>query len=425
MGQLPDAPTRGRPAPWRQIVQEISTMNRSARPRLVTPAFLTVTFTTMAYFVADGMTIPITPLFVRGPLGGNEFSVGLAVGVFAVSAIVLRPWAGRFADRHGRRPLLVAGAALFAVGMIGHLLATTLPMLIGMRLVLGAGEALVFVAALAAISDLAPDERRGEAISFFSLSLYLGIAIGPLIAEALLGRDRFWAVWIGAALLAGLASAVALRVPETRVGADPSPTPPTARGGLWRYVHPAGILPGLVLLTSTVGMGGFFAFVPLYTRDLGLDGSRFVFLLFAGIVIAFRSLAPWIPDRLGPWRAASVALSFETAGLVLIALWAQPAGLFVGSAVFAFGVSFAFPALSAMAVAAVPRAERGAVLGTFSAALDLAFGVGPIALGAVATLFGFAGAFLAAGVIASAGLVLLIATRGTAHRPLVAGPAEA
>jgi MFS family permease len=402
-------------------------MKHSARPRLVTPAFLTVAFSTLAYFVADGMTIPATPLFVRGPLGGNELAVGLAVGAFAVSAIVLRPWAGRFADRHGRRPLLVAGSALFAVGMLGHLLATTLPMLIGMRLVLGAGEALVFVAALAAISDLAPDERRGEAISFFSLSLYVGLAVGPLISEGLLGSDRYWAVWIGAALLAGLASVVALRVPETRVGDQSSAESPTpiARRGLWRVVHPAGVLPGLVLLTSTVGMGGFFAFVPLYARDLGLDGAGFVFLLFAGIVIAFRSLAPWIPDRLGPRRAASIALSLEMGGLALIALWGHPAGLFVGSAIFASGVSFAFPALSSMAVAAVPRAERGAVLGTFSSALDLAFGVGPVALGAVATLAGFSGAFLAAAAVALGGLLLLLATRAAAQPALLAGPAEA
>lgn len=400
-------------------------MNRSARPRLMTPAFLAVAATTLAYFIADGMTIPVTPLFVRGPLGGNEFSVGLAVGVFAVSAIVLRPWAGRFADRHGRRPLLVAGAALFAVGMIGHLLATTLPMLIGMRLVLGAGEALVFVAALAAISDLAPDERRGEAISFFSLSLYLGLAIGPLISEALLGRDRFWAVWIGAALLAGLASVVALRVPETRSGAVLSEVPPRSRSGLWRYIHPAGILPGLVLLSSTVGMGGFFAFVPLYARDLGLDGSRFVFLLFAGIVIAFRSLAPWIPDRLGARRAASVALGLETIGLAVMALWGQPTGLFLGCAIFAGGVSFAFPALSTMAVAAAPRSERGAVLGTFSSALDLAFGVGPVGLGAVATLYGLTGAFLTAGAVALGGLLLLVTTRAAARPSAVAGSAEA
>lgn len=399
-------------------------MTRSPRPRLVTPAFLAVAVTTLAYFIADGMTIPATPVFVRGPLGGNEFSVGLAVGVFAVSAIVLRPWAGRFADRHGRRPLLVAGAALFAVGMIGHLLATTLPMLILMRLVLGSGEALVFVAALAAISDLAPDERRGEAISFFSLSLYLGLAIGPLISEALLGPDRYWAVWIGAAVMAGLASAVALRVPETRASADTSVAAlaPTSRSGVWRYVHPAGVLPGLVLLTSTVGMGGFFAFVPLYARDLGLDGSRFAFLLLAGIVIAVRSLAPWIPDRLGPRRAASVALSLETVGLAIIALWGHPLGLFVGSAVFGSGVSFAFPALSAMAVAAAPRAERGAVLGTFSSALDLAFGVGPVMLGAVATMYGLTGAFLAAAAVALGGLALLLATRAPA-RP-VASPAQ-
>ena len=400
-------------------------MNRSARPRLMTPAFLAVAATTLAYFIADGMTIPVTPLFVRGPLGGNEFSVGLAVGVFAVSAIVLRPLAGRFADRHGRRPLLVAGAALFAVGMIGHLLATTLPMLIGMRLVLGAGEALVFVAALAAISDLAPDERRGEAISFFSLSLYLGLAIGPLISEALLGRDRFWAVWIGAALLAGLASVVALRVPETRSGAVLSEVPPRSRSGLWRYIHPAGILPGLVLLSSTVGMGGFFAFVPLYARDLGLDGSRFVFLLFAGIVIAFRSLAPWIPDRLGARRAASVALGLETIGLAVMALWGQPTGLFLGCAIFAGGVSFAFPALSTMAVADAPRSERGAVLGTFSSALDLAFGVGPVGLGAVATLYGLTGAFLTAGAVALGGLLLLVTTRAAARPSAVAGSAEA
>lgn len=400
-------------------------MKRSARPRLVTPAFLAVAFTTLAYFVADGMTIPVTPLFVRGPLGGNEVGVGLAVGVFAVSAIVLRPWAGRFADRHGRRPLLVAGAALFAMGMLGHLLATTLPMLMAMRLVLGAGEALVFVAALAAISDLAPDERRGEAISFFSLSLYLGLAIGPLISEALLGADRFWAVWIAAALLAGLASAVALRVPETRTSVDSSgAAPPMTRRGLWRYVHPAGVLPGLVLLTSTVGMGGFFAFVPLHARDLGLGGSSLVFLLFAGIVIAFRSLAPWIPDRLGARRAARVALSLEVVGLAVMALWAHPAGLFLGSAIFACGVSFAFPALSTMAVAAAPRAERGAVLGTFSSALDLAFGVGPVGLGAVATLYGFTGAFLAAAAVALGGLLLLAATQASARPPVMAGPVE-
>ena len=60
---------------------------------------------------------------------------------------------------------------------------------------LGAGEGFFFVSALAAASDLAPDERRGEAISFLSLSLYLGIAIGPPVAEVLFVAGSYALVW--------------------------------------------------------------------------------------------------------------------------------------------------------------------------------------------------------------------------------------
>lgn len=386
---------------------------RGVSPRLLTPAFLAVGAASLAYFVADGMTLPVTPLFVTGPLAGNDVAVGVAVGAFSLSALLLRPWVGRVADRRGRRPLLVGGAALFAVGMLGHLVAGSLPVLILMRLILGAAEAMLFVGALTAISDLAPDARRGEAMSLFSLSLYLGIAVGPIIGELILAESRFGWVWMAAAGMAGIAVLFGLRVPETRMiepaASDGARTTPSNR--VRRFIHPAGILPGTILLASTWGMGGYFAFVPLHAREIGLDGSRLVFLLFAGVVIAFRSLAPWVPDRLGPSRAAAVALTFDAIGLATMGFLPTQLGLFAGTALFAFGVAFAFPALSTMAVRAVPASERGAVLGTFSAFLDLAFGIGPMTLGPVAEAIGYPGTFLAAAVVALAGLGLLFATR--------------
>ena len=63
---------------------------------------------------------------------------------------------------------------------------------------LGVGEAFFFVAAVAAISDMAPPERRGEAINIGSLSLYLGLAIGPFLGETILAASGFTAVWIAA-----------------------------------------------------------------------------------------------------------------------------------------------------------------------------------------------------------------------------------
>jgi MFS family permease len=384
-----------------------------ARAQLLTPAFLAISLASLTYFIADGITIPILQKFVVGPLDGDRVAVGIAYGAFSLTALVLRPLAGGFSDRRGRRPLIVGGAALFAVGVLGHLVATTIPILLVMRLVMGAGEAFVFVGVLSAVSDLAPEGRRGEAISYFSLSLYLGVGIGPFIGEALLGQDRFAAVWIAAAAMAGVAALFGLRAPETRPGGSSAAGSFTAvplRG--WRsIVHPGGILPGLVLLASTTGMGGFFAFGKLYADSLGMEGAGPVFATLAVIVIVFRSLMPWMPDRLGARRAASIALTFNAAGMVIIGLWTDPAGFYAGTAVFAFGVCFAFPALSTLTTLSVPPAERGAALGTFSAFLDLAFGAAPVLLGFVAQAAGFGAVYLASAAVAAAGLLLLAATR--------------
>jgi MFS family permease len=384
-----------------------------ARAQLLTPAFLAISLASLTYFIADGITIPILQKFVVGPLDGDRVAVGIAYGAFSLTALVLRPLAGGFSDRRGRRPLIVGGAALFAVGVLGHLVATTIPILLVMRLVMGAGEAFVFVGVLSAVSDLAPEGRRGEAISYFSLSLYLGVGIGPFIGEALLGQDRFAAVWIAAAAMAGVAALFGLRAPETRPAGSSAAGSFTAeplRG--WRsIVHPGGILPGLVLLASTTGMGGFFAFGKLYADSLGMEGAGPVFATLAVIVIVFRSLMPWMPDRLGARRAASIALTFNTAGMVIIGLWTDPAGFYAGTAVFAFGVCFAFPALSTLTTLSVPPAERGAALGTFSAFLDLAFGAAPVLLGFVAQAAGFGAVYLASAAVAAAGLLLLAATR--------------
>jgi Major Facilitator Superfamily len=82
---------------------------------LFTAAFVALTLSDLAYFTGAGALIGVTPFFVTGPLGSGKAGVGVAVGAFSVTTLLLRPLAGRWTDRHGRRPLLIAGAFLFAV----------------------------------------------------------------------------------------------------------------------------------------------------------------------------------------------------------------------------------------------------------------------------------------------------------------------
>jgi MFS family permease len=369
--------------------------------------FLAIAAASLVYFVADGLTLPIYPVFVAGPLGGDAAALGLVFGAFSVTALLLRPWSGTFADRRGRRPLLLGGALLMAAAMLGHLLATSVELLIVMRLVMGVSEAAFFVAAFTMAADLTPEDRRGEALSLISLSLYAGIAIGPFIGELVLGEDRFALAWVTAAGLSLVAALVCLRVPETRPPEGSAEA--VGEPGRYRIVHPKGILPGLIVLAGTWGMAGFFVFAKPYGEELGLAGVAPLFLLYAGIVIVIRAAMPWAPDRFGGRRLAGAALVFIIAGLLVMGGVRNPIGLYAGTIVMALGVAFFPPAVLTMAQAGIPALERGTLIGTTSAFIDLGFGVAPITLGLVANGAGYPVTFLVSAVIAGVGLVLLLA----------------
>jgi MFS family permease len=379
---------------------------KEARPRLVTPVFLLIMLSTLAYFVAIGAILPVLPRFIEGPLGGGSLAVGLGVGSFSVTALLLRPVAGRLGDRRGRRLLVVCGASLVGLSMAGLGLAKSFPELVGLRLLAGAGEAFFFTGVASVIHDLAPDERRGEAVSYFSLALYAGIALGPVIGEALLGDGRFARVWWVGAGLAVVAALLALRLPDTRThfgGAG------EVRG---RLIHPAAVLPGLVATAAVMGFSGFASFVPLYALRLGMSGSGLVFVLFSVVVLAIRSLGARLPDQLGPRKTSRIALGSAIAGLLLTAAWATPAGLYLGTVGFAVGQALFFPGLMTIAVHGAPESERGAVVGTFTAFFDLGYGLGGLALGSVAALFGYRAVFVAGAVAAAGGLALFTASEG-------------
>ncbi len=156
----------------------------SRKPRLVTPLFVVVLVSTFAYFMSVGLLLPTLPRFIEGPLGRSDVAVGISIGAFSVVAVLLRPLAGRAGDRRGKRPLVVGGAAIVAASIAGYNLVHALPTLLIFRCIAGAGEAMFFTGSASIVSDIAPEERRGEAVSIFSLALYGGLSLGPILGDA-------------------------------------------------------------------------------------------------------------------------------------------------------------------------------------------------------------------------------------------------
>ena len=372
----------------------------ASRERVVTPAFLLVAAATFFAFLSIGVVLPVLPRYAEGPLGEGSVGVGIAVGAASVAALLAQPPAGRLGDLRGRRPLMLGGGVLMIVGAAGLVVAGHIAPVVGLRLLTGIGEALFLIGGLSIVNDLAPEHRRGEALSLYTIASYSGLAIGPVIGELTLGDDRWDAVWLLAAGSAATAGLLGLRAPETR------PATPPSEGGSW-LPHRLGLAPGLVLGFGLFGMGGFIAFVTLYALEIGLDGAGPLFALFAIVVVTVRSLGAKIPDRVGPARTVRIALVALAAGLLLMGLWNEPVGLYVGTFVFSIGQALAFPAVMTLAIGRTPVGDRGAVAGTVTAFVDVAIAAGAIVLGGVADLGGYSSVFLVSAAVAAAGLVLL------------------
>jgi MFS family permease len=371
---------------------------------LVTRSFVVLAVTALVFFVAGSVVLPVVTPFVIGPLGGDAFGAGIAFGAFAVGALVLRPVVGWAADRFGRRPLLIAGALMSIAALAVHLIVTTLALFVVARALLGIAEAFFFVAVFAAGADLAPETRRGEALNLLSLSLYVGLAIGPAIGEMVLRAGSFTAVWMVSLLLTAIAAVLALMMPET----SPTVLRREEAPARARLFHPAAVFPGILILAGTTGMAGFLAFIPLHAASVGMDGAGFPLAIYAGLVIGLRIVFAKLPDQVGPARVSGGALIVGAVGLAILGLFPSPTGVLLGSVAFAAGVAFLMPGLLTLAVSRVSEMERGSVVGTASAFLDLAFGVAPAFLGIVAAQVGFDAVFLVGAVASALGFVLLV-----------------
>jgi MFS family permease len=385
------------------------------RDRVLSVPFGLAVASTLGIFLSIGMLLPVLPVYAKGPLDAGSIGIGLAVAAASPTALFFQPLAGRLGDRRGRRLLVVSGALLMATTIAAYAWADSLWSLAALRLGTGVGEALAFVGVATVVNDLAPPERRGETISLYSLGVWGGLALGPLLGETVLGSaHRYDGVWLVAAAFSLGSAAIGLALPETRPAATEAPRKA-------RLVHPAAIAPGIVLIASAFGFAGFNAFVAVYARELGLDGAAKAFLLYAGIVVTIRILGREIPDRLGARKASGLALGLLATGLLTIGAWHAPEGLYAGTAIFAAGTALAFPSLMTLAVAGAPETERGSVIGTFGAFADVGFALGAVSLGAVAAVAGYEGAFVAASAASLVGVLLL--ARLPALRQLGAVPA--
>ena len=121
-------------------------------------------------------------------LEGNLVQIGWIMGVGSIVAPLLRPWMGLLMNRIGSRATWNLGFIIFGIGSLGNLWVTELCWAIyALRSCLVVGAAVVFSSSLTYITLTTPAQRRTEAIGILGAGGFLGMLLGPLLGDLILG----------------------------------------------------------------------------------------------------------------------------------------------------------------------------------------------------------------------------------------------
>ncbi|SNX94390.1 Predicted arabinose efflux permease, MFS family [Geodermatophilus sabuli] len=367
------------------------------------PAMRALIGATALGFASYCLTLASLPAYaVAG--GASAETAGVVTAVFLVVTIAVQSVVPALTARYGLGPVLAVG--LVALGAPSPLYAVDdgLAWLSAIAVVRGAGFGVLTVLGATLAAQVAPLERRGEAIGLYGLAIAVPnlVAVPAGVALVLDGHVA-WLAWLAASPVLAL-PLVPMLVRSVRLE--------STAGRSTRAAALAALAPSMVLLVVTLAGGGLQTFLPIERPDGAVATAALLLFGITGAVTRWR--AGLLADRLGTRLLMPLALVVNAAGLAVVAvgLVAGDAWVLAGAAVFGAG----FGAVQNLTlVTAFTRAGEGgatAASAMWNASFDAGTAAGALALGVVAAGLGLPWTYVVVSVVLVATLpVALVATR--------------
>jgi DHA1 family multidrug resistance protein-like MFS transporter len=308
--------------------------------------------------------LPLLPVYLRHR-GSSDGLVGVVMAAYFLAGLLTQYPLGRLADRIGRRPVLVGGLLVFALGSFCFLLPLGPAAALAWRALQGVGAGASQVAALALVGQAIAAERRGRSVGLIFGAQLAGMAVGPALGS--LGGLSVMPWLFGSAAMAGLVACVPVLVTRDIApgpAAPPVPAPDPIRvGSLGR----SPVLAGAVALAVAGGLliGTYETTWSLLL--LGKGGTSWQigisWTLFALPYALFSWPAGWVADHTDRrWLAAAGMAASAGFAIAYPLIPSVPLVMGLGTAE-AVTTATAYPALVSLVTEAAPARALGGAQG--------------------------------------------------------------
>jgi len=360
--------------------------------KILTRDFILCFSAQFAFTSVSFILIPTLPIYLSR-LGSTEIEIGILIGAFGISSLVLRPIVGKALSKIPEKKFMIAGAILFALTSMAFLFATPFWSFFIVRIFQGIGSAFFFTAAMMLISNITPETYRGQSLGYFFLSFNISMALAPPFGMFLINHSSFtilFSVCIGLSLCSLFISSK-LRRREVRPIIDSSIEDSS-------FFSPRAFPPIFVYFLTHMIWGALTTFFPLYAINHGVANPGLFFAAYAMVLIFGRALGGRILDV---YRREKVILPCLIAYILsmIILAFSKTLQMFILVAVIqAIGHAFLMPALVAYTLD-LAGSSRGASIGLLSGMGDLGMVLGPVMMGIILHFTNFTAMFFCAALI--------------------------
>ena len=333
---------------------------------------------------SSNLVAPVLPLYLAMQ-GLPASRIGMVMGIAALGALIVRPWAGRAVDTRGSRPVIFFGQSLMAICFSAYLWFTGfLPMLL-IRFLHGAAMAFYGTASITFASNVESPQNAAAAISLYTVFTMIGMGSATSMAPFIFHETGF--ISLAVLSLVALSISVCIAVGRAR------PIAPVRGAGNMPFMavlrDKAVWAPTIGLFASNFAFSTLFTFVPLFALAEAVPGYSAFYVSFAIAVVATRLGVQTLTQAFRPEIVATAANLMNVASTLIIILYPSMLTFAASGILVGLGFGILFPTLTVYVVQRVAPSVKGTSLSILTAAGDVGNALGASVFGVVAEMLGF------------------------------------
>ncbi|AXQ23189.1 MFS transporter [Acinetobacter wuhouensis] len=364
--------------------------------RLWNRSFILCVLNNLFLFTYYFAFLTILPIYIMKSLGGSVKEAGLALTLFLISSIAIRPFSGLIIEKIGHKLSFRGSEFFFMLFAFTYLFADSLWILLLVRFIHGIWFSVLTTVAVPVANEFIPEQRKGEGMGYYVMSTNLAVVFGPFIALTVLQYSDFKILFQVLTAIICIGFIFCLLIPMQSKNVSQNIEHEQKNKFSIHDVIEFKVLPiGFVALLTAFSYSSIMSFITAYAESKHL--LPYVSLFFIIFAVSMIIVRPWIGklfDRKGASSVIYPSFICFAIGLVIVSFMSNPWILWLSAIFIGIGYGSLFPCFQTVAIQSVPKARMGHAIASFFTLFDFGMAIGSVLMGLLIAELGYSFTYL-------------------------------